>query len=662
MLAMGQTQNLESTKNSAFKIPQKTHSPYFKYDMQQANRPKSISVFESDATIGESNPIQHRNPESEPEPFAQINEPIWGELTDVQNGEIIFYSADWVGNTNSVTTYDQNMEEDLNFSIELPESANMAQILRHHSTTFFSNDNTREFFIYVHYFNGTPGPNTQVWEVWAVNSNGEILAQLPGVTADAKIDSNGNKKVFTYLDNDATVKINAYDPSTWDMVHSYSFNSSLIYYYIGMPFDFIEIDGEEFAYVARYKHLFMDNATMEIYPDNNLVIELLDLNLEVTKTMYLDIESRFPDLGPYVAPMANFGNFYRDQTYDISKNIFNSDEKLEVVYGIHYYDMIADEEWDTYMVANEDGDMLHEYNEVVIFSYQDMASLEGHDNQLGFLVEVAEETYNIVFFDIESWQASTTFGEVAGGDQLTVDFNRVAVEDTYHYLIGLAFPDEENGTYFGVINEFDTDASLIERHRFTLFPDSELFQPILTSAFLTPNLFYDNDQFYFAFVEKERDTNGQLVNHMTISGKNDEPLFVFYSYAPDKKIIGANVLTTYTGSDYIFDRLAIQYEPSSSGYLTDIYRLPLYTILGVDEIIESSFVFYPNPTTGAANFKASSPLQAVQVYDMGGKLVFEKQLNALQETIDLTFLNSGIYFAKVHLQDGGSQTVKFIKR
>lgn len=103
-----------------------------------------------------------------------------------------------MGNSYTVKTYSDDIEVVDNFTIQVPASATQVEVMNHYSTGLFSTDADREFLIFLHYFEGVnPGPDDQVWEVWVVNSKGDILKKLDGYAAETKTDVEGNKKLFT---------------------------------------------------------------------------------------------------------------------------------------------------------------------------------------------------------------------------------------------------------------------------------------------------------------------------------------------------------------------------------------------------------------------------------------------------------------------------------
>lgn len=652
----------QETDGSRYTIPvsEKNSSleNFKKYDMTQVNRSKAInSIFATDGEFHTSN----RSSNSEIEPFAQIEVERWGVITDMDTNADVFYSIDRPTSTTAeIKTYNNNLEVADSFSLAIPESANQVQVLNHYSSSFFNNDSTNEFLIYVHYFDDEiPGPDGQIWEIWVVNSDGEILQELPAVSADAKIDADGNKKLFTYLDNDEEVLINSFDVSTWEVVDSYSFDTELIHFFMGSPLEFVNVDGEQYIVIARYKHLFMDNNTMEVFPDNNLIIKILDLDFNEVKSISLDIETRYPNGGEFLVPMAQFGMFYKDDRYDVSKNIFNADDKFEVVYGIYYFDMMNDTEWSNYILANEDGEVLKELSEYLIDSFMDMNSLEGHDNQLGFLMGEDGQATSLGFFDIESWTLQSTFYAEHNGDLLSNKFNRIAYEDTYHYLIGLGEPDMIGSDIFGVISEYKISGEEFERHTFELPEDVVLFDPVLTSYALIENLFTENEEQHFMYIYKQQDPNGSAIfNNLVIARDSENILIEFRGDTELGNITGSTFLTDGNGA---FDKMTVQYEPGNR-WVTDFYRLPFDIDLGVEDEIQNTFSFYPNPTSGILNFQANLSINSVQVYNILGNLMVDKNLEGTQNQLDLSHLPSGIYLATVSLENGLTKKIKLIKK
>src|SRR5690554_6461203 len=135
--------------------------------------------------------------ETEISPFARIDVQYWGVLNNIENNNNVYFSTEKDGTNFSIKTYDEffNVEDD--FSITVPESANYVALINHYSTDYFNSEDTREYMIYVHHFDPEiMGPEGQIWEVWVVTSDGEILGTLEGNASYAKYDSNNEKVLY----------------------------------------------------------------------------------------------------------------------------------------------------------------------------------------------------------------------------------------------------------------------------------------------------------------------------------------------------------------------------------------------------------------------------------------------------------------------------------
>lgn len=660
-------QNGTGNKNLAQERVMKLKEKQF--DMTTVNQPKQLN-FDWVKNESFSNSNANRNSESDNEhndivPYARLETEFWGVLNSIENNNNIYFSTERNGTNFSITTYDEDFNIDDNFSITVPESANQVQLVDHYSTDYFNNDATREFMVYVHHFDPEiMGPEGQIWEVWIVNSDGDILGKVDGNAAFAKFDNNNNKILYSFKsDQFENIIISAYDPSDFELIDVYTIDSDLSNFYMGMPFDFVTVNGQKYLMVSHYESLFMDNMTMEVFPDNHLIVKLLDYDFQEVKSMSFEIESRYNDLGEFVIPMAEFGTFFTnsDKNFNISEDIFNSDSKLEVLYGVYYYDMIQDAEWSTYRVADEDGEIIHELNEFIVGVNPDILEIDGEDTQVAFLYgENEPEATQLGFFDVESWSFASTFDAVHLGDQLSDKFNRIPYENTYHYLIGIGSPDDVDGNTYGVINEYTKNGDLHERHQLYIPENVELFQPILTSTVLTPNLFTEeNDELHFLYVYLERMSEGHITNNLIVARDAENILVEFRGDGIDGNITSAGVGMNYAGTK--IDNFYITYEAGYSSQFVDFYKLPFIQSLGVEDFEQAELSVYPNPSKGVFNFNANAIVKDIKVYNYTGKLILNQKVNNTQSAINISSLAKGIYIAQVSLEDGSTKNIKLIK-
>lgn len=651
------TQNSEQTI-SFTNTAKPLHS---KPDLRTLNLPKNQSTTFFNVTENGTTTVGHNaTTDQEIEPFAQLDVPVYGQIKNVETDKEVFYSLERIGNTVEIKTYTNDLEIDREVSFDVPSSTNSINLQNHYSTNFFENDGKAELMVFVHYFeNDIPGPDNQVSETWVVTENGDILEKLPASTAFAKIDSEDNKKVFTFIEDreENLMVLNAYDPETWELDVSYTYPSELIRYLMGAPLSFYEFDGEEYLVLAHYKHLFMDNMTLEIFPDNNLVIKILDLNLEEVDAFYMDIETRYPD--QFYIPRAEFGTFYRGNTYNLSKDVFNSDDKFEIVYGISYYNLMMDVEWSEYILATEEGEVLKELNEKILYADNGLAEIDGFDNQIGILFGENGMATNIGFFDIESWEMAAVFDAVHNDDLLSTSFNRIPTEDSYHWVIGLGAPDIENGNIYGVINEYALDQSVATRHQFLLNENILNFEAILSRFSLEPDFYINDGKRYFTYVYIEASPTGSNFNNLVIVDENDEKLIEFRGDTDQGNLVGT---TLYTAPEGAIDKMAVLYQPEHNQLLTDFYRLPLVTLLGIEDEQVNNLVLFPNPTEGQVHLKSHSEIAEIQIVDLSGRVLYSKTVGVTNPTFDFSALPSGMYIANIKTLSGNTQTLKFIKK
>jgi len=83
-------------------------------------------------------------------------------------------------------------------------------------------------------------------------------------------------------------------------------------------------------------------------------------------------------------------------------------------------------------------------------------------------------------------------------------------------------------------------------------------------------------------------------------------------------------------------------------------------IIGTDDFAANKFSVYPNPVQDVLNIRSANTVDAIQVFDVLGKLVISTTPDAISPTVDMSSLNSGAYLVQVTI-NGASKTVKVIK-
>jgi len=114
----------------------------------------------------------------------------------------------------------------------------------------------------------------------------------------------------------------------------------------------------------------------------------------------------------------------------------------------------------------------------------------------------------------------------------------------------------------------------------------------------------------------------------------------------------------YPDSTYFYRAFAIN--AAGTGY-GDVFSFTTWPLsISVDDAYKT--IIYPNPTAG--NIHISSPekeiLQAA-VYDLTGKCVLNKTLNAKQNTLNINYVSTGVYILSLKYSDGFIRNYRVVK-
>jgi hypothetical protein len=80
--------------------------------------------------------------------------------------------------------------------------------------------------------------------------------------------------------------------------------------------------------------------------------------------------------------------------------------------------------------------------------------------------------------------------------------------------------------------------------------------------------------------------------------------------------------------------------------------------VGVDDQTEQALKIYPNPTSGVLNIQGEG-MTSLEVYNVVGQCIMKNEVNGNAAQINTEHLNSGIYFLRVHANDGSIQSRTF---
>ncbi len=588
----------------------------------------------------------------------------WGELKNTDTNQYQLYQMDSQFSEGSATTTiklldENNITPTKEFTLELPATANYAGTLGEITSQVGENPGLRKLLVYVHFFEGGTGPDYQKNQVWVVTENGDIQAKLDAVVAYFNTDENGNKQIVTYdaSEEKATIKIldnQFHEKKTVDIPEE------LLNYYLGDPIRFINIKGENKIVLSHFEKVFMNNDTLEVTPDNHLLIDIYDLDLNLENTYKTDISTVFPD-SPYTIPQVQFGVFVNNGIYDITDKTFNQDDQLEFFYQIVYYDLMADKSWTYNYVGNEAGERILSYEQPIL-EVASLNSIDGQEDQVAFLLtslEGGEKKKDeeggqpIEMFNLASWNTQFSFPAEYEGQLLSSSFNRIPTADDYNYIIALGEGLLENETAYGIINQYSKTGEFERDYRLNLGTNPYTFMPLLSSDYLNPTLYNNDADYEFTYIHKHLEAKtATLYNTVSIAKDRQEPLFYISGSSDEGDLIGSGFVVNKAGDQKI--KLAIVHEPvTGNQMLTKFFNIPFQNLATQNNLVSNLQVY-----TDDLNKIVGWTEKATQyeIYDLVGRTVKKGAHASFTSTVGLP---KGMYIVKLSTPKGNI-TKKFM--
>ncbi len=159
------------------------------------------------------------------------------------------------------------------------------------------------------------------------------------------------------------------------------------------------------------------------------------------------------------------------------------------------------------------------------------------------------------------------------------------------------------------------------------------------------------------------------------SGITHNPLNTLYSFDPIANVWSlkgtfCGLPRGYAGGFSITNDLYIGAGAQSNDgdpalMLSDFWKLSNGLTLRAGSIqSDFDFIIYPNPTVSTINFKAEKTgkkISRIRIYDAAGKLVIVKSIKELNQSVDVSFLQKGIYFVELITKDNKVLDSRFLK-
>jgi glucose/arabinose dehydrogenase len=149
---------------------------------------------------------------------------------------------------------------------------------------------------------------------------------------------------------------------------------------------------------------------------------------------------------------------------------------------------------------------------------------------------------------------------------------------------------------------------------------------------------------------------------------NFQNKYFFTDYCDNKirMVNSAGVITTttsFSGNNFVTFGEDMNGELYIAGITSGTIFKIIDSSLGTSEFENNDFSIYPNPAKGYFNIKsnASNLVTKIDVFDLTGKLLFSKKLNANPEnSFDTNLLSKGIYLVSIEATDGTNYSTKLV--
>ena len=581
-------------------------------------------------------------------PDASIYTERWGEVQSVNQDEKLLFQLNYnygVDAKISVKLLDDQINVLKSFTVVLPESANNFSILNDY---FYDAEGKRNFMIYVHHFEGNGGPESQRDDIFVVTETGEIRATLNGYSAKVVAAASGNK-MMTFHDTEDEMRVANYNLADLSFDKSMSVSFDLLNFMSGSPVNFMDVKGVPSLVLAHYKSVFMDNDTFEVYPDNNLMVNIYDFDLNLKKSIALDITTNYPE-EPYTIPMAEFGMFYGYGKYDVTDNTFNDDDGIEILYGISYFDLLGDKEWNNYYVGDESGTRIRSLEKDVIGRIE-LQELPGKDDQIGLFIGDNDQVGGLNMFNVKTWTSAYEFNAFHNGELLSLNFNRIPAADSYEYLFGMPELEVSGDISYGKINHYDAQGQFKKTTKLSLGEHAMNFTPLLYTQAITPNLYLNDSQPTYTYASRHL-FNGKGYNVFRVAKNETDIIFETEGDATKGNVVGNQYIVNANNE---IKKLALIYSTGDDNLTIDFHNLP-FTILKTQEnSIKNSLMVYVDKTSNTVRWNESST--SFEVYSMSGALI-RKGLKG--ESFSSAGLPKGVYLLTVTTSKGEKLTKRFI--
>lgn len=152
---------------------------------------------------------------------------------------------------------------------------------------------------------------------------------------------------------------------------------------------------------------------------------------------------------------------------------------------------------------------------------------------------------------------------------------------------------------------------------------------------------------------------GQMLSDLNVSGQNIQ----WYGSSTNKSVNNFNLTSSSLPSNTLLVNGTTYYASQKVGGYESTSRLPVtvQNSLQNSDFQFNNLSFEPNPVIDFLSLKSDKIINSIEVYDVLGNQIITQKNNKTNFQVDLSALNSGMYFVKVN-SEGKQKTIKVLKQ
>lgn len=519
----------------------------------------------------------------------------WGTFNTIEDNKMYYFTQESEISFKSgytpyyrsatFTIYDDNLEQIKQFTVNSSDTTQYFRIVNQVSSKVFNSDANWEFAVAIHGFSGQEsGPASCRDTICIVNENSEVIRKM-GNTGGISINKISSSKyhVLAYrpqysslydsmLFNIYNSKDLGNNPETMpEPIYTEEIPNNLLSYSEGPVFTPMTIEGTMYYVSSYYEKPFVANGDQmnpEWEMNNRFLIKLYNTSFELVKEISL------PLIGQQDHPISMSSLFSGFYEYMITQKTFNDDDKFEIVYGMSRYYIECDCEKVDYYLVNEDGEVLKEMVQKTGGTIK-LQDIPGQSDEYAVLMGGGDAIEAIKMYRMPEMEEVYTFPALHNGELLSINFERIASNDSYEYIIGLGRGENADNTVYGGIAYYNQEGKMTKRIRVDLGPKAAMFSPILLSSTLNPYSFVADDEMEYLYFSKKYNDNGGIVGGFGIA--NEKETLFSWEDEPEWNFAGAGV---QTNSDMnVLKYLYVSYQKNDLvTQETRFYELPLISV------------------------------------------------------------------------------------